>query len=102
METLQIGRRLKLWKYSVSHSQLLLLSPKDNVYATRLFILLKGVEYVSTPTAFYCECISPRQEINSIRYEFHSGSDRHFVLATHLMHGEDEGSYSDPVPIGIF
>lgn len=40
-------RRFEVWKYSCSHSQLLMRSNKENTFSTRIEILFKGVDYMS-------------------------------------------------------
>ena len=43
----QSDRRFELWRYTVSHSQLLLRSNKTNELSTRVEILFKGVDAVN-------------------------------------------------------
>lgn len=44
------GRRFQLWRYTVSHGQLLLVSTKGDVHPTRCEILFKDVARVDLPT----------------------------------------------------
>ncbi len=43
------GRKFQLWIYTVSHSQLLLRSTKDNKNDTRVDILFKPVSFIQIP-----------------------------------------------------
>ncbi len=43
------GRRFQMWRYVVSHSWLLLMSPKDEIRETRVCILFVGVRHIDLP-----------------------------------------------------
>lgn len=48
----QFDRKFQIWKYSASHSQLLLRSGKDDTHKTLIDILFKGVDLIHIPTIF--------------------------------------------------
>ncbi len=50
-------RRYKVWEYTVSHSQLLLRSPREDGYPTRIDVLFKGVSFLQLPVWFDIESI---------------------------------------------
>lgn len=100
---LDVNRRLRMWKYSVSHSQLLLLSPKNDLNPTRFHVLFKGVESVSLTTDFHCGriLVEPLNEHRK-RYTLVGESHRHTVVAGYIFPGEDDLGDFAPVPMGIF
>jgi hypothetical protein len=94
---LAVGRRLQVWRYSVSHRELLLVSPRDDAQGTRFYVLLKPVDHINLPTTFDCERITSRE--GGFTLSGQSGS--FFVLAEYLFHGEDSLEYDAPFPIGV-
>lgn len=45
-------RHFQLWRYTVSHSQLVLRATRDEAHPTRVEVLFKGVDSVDLPTSF--------------------------------------------------
>lgn len=45
------SRCFRLWEYTVSHSSLLLRSPKGSAHSTSLDLMFVGVEYVRLPAS---------------------------------------------------
>lgn len=100
---LAVHRHMRMWKYSVSHSQLLLISPKSNLSPTRYHVLFKGVASVSMTTDFYCDRILV-EALDEYRqtYVFVGETDRYTVVAGYIFQGEDDLEAFAPVPMGIF
>ncbi len=97
-----VNRRLRMWSFSVSHGELILMSTNDSgEYATRFYVLLKPVAFISLPTDFHCQRIRSIVADGAYRYDFIAGDQVHSVVAEHLFHGEDHEPWNAPVPIGI-
>ena len=46
------NRIFKIWKYSVTHSMLLLRSPKNSEYPTNIDLIFSGVKFIKLPNIF--------------------------------------------------
>jgi hypothetical protein len=53
LDSFDSDRRFQMWRYSVSHGQLLLRSNRDNDHATRIEVLFKAVDRVELPTLMH-------------------------------------------------
>lgn len=80
--SIQPNRNFALWRYSVSHSQLLLRSNMDDELAARHEIYFKGVEFVHLPAAFIVNSIKQRSVEESDSSEIWYRED--LVGATHF------------------
>ena len=88
-------RHFQIWKYGVSHAQLLLRSVKDAAHSTRIDVLFVNVKRLDLPTS-----------LNGLRIE---RADDHFrlcgsdwqgsVVAGNFAHAEDDGEYHAPSPV---
>lgn len=99
---LNINRRLQMWRYGISHGELVLMSTNDvGEYPTRFYVLLKAVSFVSLPTDFLCERITSTPLDNSIKFQFATNQGAHYVVADYLFHGEDSKPWHAPLPFGV-
>lgn len=105
-------RHFQMWRYSVSHSSLLLRSTKSDGILTRIDVLFKGVREFHLPTSFTGVSIAEAYEVDaknlcSLRQSFVPGTDRTvfkvegadfvgYVTALIAVYHEDEGEYHDP------
>lgn len=88
---LESPRKFRVWKYTVSHSMLLLRSIKTHDLPTRIDVLFVDVEHVDIPTNMDGLTIS-----GTGRYLL-SGRDWHgSVIALCCRVSEDDGEYVDP------
>jgi hypothetical protein len=100
-----------MWRYNVSHGQLLLRSTKTPELPTRIDILFKGVAAVKLATGMSSLTVrSPTPaEAENIEAEFpramHKGDEIFvlsskagvgYVIAVAMHHTEDDGEYYDP------
>ena len=104
-------RQFQLWRYTVSHSQLLLRSNKGDDYSTRLEVLFKGVDWMSLPTILdgleigECgpdslptikeTCFVPNASHHRC-FQVSTSVERGFVVASSVFVAEDDGDYSTP------
>lgn len=86
----------QMWRYTVSHGQLLLRSTKeDGEQTTRIDILFKGVRRIDMPTLTNGLRIKPaRKRAFSVSGDGWKGS----VSALGGWVREDEGDYAEPSP----
>ena len=102
MVDLKVDRRLRMWRFGVSHSELVLMSTNDvGEYPTRFYVLLKPVSFVSLPTDFQCNRITASSFGQSTKFEFTTDQGTHFVVADYFFHGEDNERWSAPLPFGV-
>ena len=95
---LDLNRRVTVWRYTVSQSQLVLMSTNDvGEYPTRWYAVLKGVRFISMPTDFVCQRIKSVPLEAETRFEFTSDRGVFHVVAYTLSHAEDDGPYSAPI-----
>jgi hypothetical protein len=107
---LAYDRPFQLWAYSVSHSQLLLRSPSDKEYRTRVDVLFKNVTAMllrETYARLRVRTSHAGEETSAIRglcgidpgkhftYYVIEGEPLSFVVAGSVGSVEDQGSYSD-------
>jgi hypothetical protein len=90
----QSGRHFQVWRYTVSHAQLLLRSTRDDSHTTRIDVLFKGVDRVDLPTSF--NGLSIEQDGAGYRLTGEDWSG--FVAAVACLSAEDHGQYFDPSP----
>ena len=123
--SIPINRRIDLWRYSISHRQLLLMAPADASNPARLWIYLKGVEHIDIPTSIDCASVvsddakapftrdgemwrAARQlepgEVNATLFPLalQSKGARHSLTAVVAIIGEDGEAYDAPIPVGLF
>lgn len=104
MSTNLSNRTFRLWEYRVSHSQLLIRSPKHQQFPTNVDIIFAGVEYLELPIRWENLSIGEgtEEEINEIRvllkrnmphskmYILHEGETRFKVVAAGMKVFENE------------
>lgn len=88
-----------MWRYSPSHSTLLLLANKDDTHATRRAYVFKGVESIDIPTNFYCSQISWDKDAESKIFNFHAQDAVHSLVGFAIITDEDELDHYEPVSI---
>src|SRR5436853_523848 len=104
---LESDRLFQVWKYTVSHRQLLIQSHRSNSVATRLELLFKNVAYMAVPSVMNGVSISlcPPEELpGHLRtldlakpwYRLTSEDHAGFVAADAVAVNEDELGYEDP------
>lgn len=99
---IKLGRSVKIWRYSVSHSELVLMSTNDaGEYPTRWYPLLKPARFICLPGYFACDRIRSTQRANATRFEFVCADAIHYVDADVLFHAEDNEPYHAPIPFGV-
>jgi hypothetical protein len=91
-------REVQMWRYNVSHQQLLLRSTKDDGVATRIDVLFKGVKMLQLPTTMTALEIVGTQPIGGDyrRYTVRFAGGEGYVVALVALVAEDEGMYGDP------
>jgi hypothetical protein len=111
-EIINSERQFQIWKYTVSHSQLLLRSTKSSEFSTRIDVFFKGVKEFHLPTSFTGLSIAEAsdadiQKLCSLRKSLSFGKDVKvfkvqgidflgYVIALIVVSHEDEGEYDDP------
>ena len=105
-------RRFQIWKYTVSHSELLVRSTKSTEFSTRIDVFFKGVTEFHLPTIFtglsvvevsdavaqklcilrQAPCLSGKVKIFKIQGNDFVG----YVVALIALSHEDEGEYDAP------
>jgi hypothetical protein len=93
-ESYETDRHFQVWRFTVSHSQLLLRSVKGRGHSTRIDVLFKGVDTIELPTSFD----GLRIERNGERYTVSGPGWSGHVTATACFRAEDDGKYFDPSP----
>jgi len=107
---LHLPRRFQLWRYNVSHRQLLLRSTKEPDVPTRVDVLFKGVAAVKLCVEYSSLTIrkATSAESTSIANELRvvmAGKDvflldgsecSGYVVAGSIEHSEDAGEYDEP------
>ena len=58
------NRQFKIWKYNVSHSILLIRSPKNDKLNTNFDIIFSGVKMINFPYKFDGNCMTSISEID--------------------------------------
>jgi len=96
MEEQRFDREFQLWRYGVSHSQLLLMSHKSDTQATRLMLLFKGVEEISLPCEFYCTQLTSEKIGYRTKYIFRTHDKFHHVIALSIFKEEDKLGQAAP------
>jgi hypothetical protein len=87
-------RDFQMWRYTVSHGQLLLRSVRTDVHSTRVDVLFKNVSWLDLPSTFTGLTITQGDERFAL-----TGRDWHgSVTAGACFTAEDEGAYDDPSP----
>lgn len=104
-------RTFEIWRYLVSHRQLLLCSNRTEEHETRIEVLFKSVESLKLPT--YLDGLTVRSSTASEEAEIRDGFDfvprqdilffvvegkayRGYVAAGAVFTSEDAGSYDEP------
>ena len=105
-------RRFQIWRYTVSHSQLLVRTTKTEEFPTRIDVLFKGVKEFHLPTAFdglsimeasdkevlkLCDLrqlssLYNREKVFTVQGRDFVG----YVVALVVFSHQDEGEYYDP------
>lgn len=106
----QFDRKFLIWKYSPSHSQLLLRSGKDDQHKTLIDILFKGVDLIHIPTHFHRFRITEisKEEFKALHLSIGSSDDledryfqvegdgwKGFVVASSFFWIEEDAEYND-------
>lgn len=104
------NRRFRIWKYSVSHSTLLVRSPKNEEFKTNIDITFHGVRLINLPHIFYGTCISSIsqtddmdliEEIENMGYNinevlvFRGEKQKFYVIASIIEVEENENDIFD-------
>jgi hypothetical protein len=91
-------RTFQMWRYNVSHSQLLLRSTKDDRVATRIDALFKGVRAVNLPTLMTALEIarSGSARGDGLHYTVRFAGGEGYVVADAVFVVEDEREYDEP------
>ena len=95
-ESFLSDRKFQLWRYTVSHGQLLLRSTKDDDHPTRVDVLFKNVHAIDLPASMdglHIHKVGPQS------YRLRGNDWEGQVQAGVLAVAEDEGSYLDPSPL---
>ena len=88
-------RRFQVWKYTVSHSMLLLRSTKTDQHPTRIDVLFKPVKRLDIPTVFDGLTVERSgEDLFTLSGAGWSGT----VEAVTMALAEDEGEYFDESP----
>ena len=86
-------RTFTVWKYTVSHSMLLLRSVKSEVAQSRVDVLFVGVDRMEIPST-----MGGLRIVGDGTYELSGPHWRGSVTALNCSVREDSGEYSDPSP----
>lgn len=108
--TFSSQRVFQVWRYSVSHGQLLLRSTKTAEFPTRVEVLFKSVAFMALPSLLdgllVSECASADlpaclKAISVERpwYKLSSNGNPSYVAAEVFFVSEDELEYFDPSPL---
>jgi len=104
-------RRFQIWRYTVSHAQLLFRSTKSELLSTRIDVLFKGVISIKLPTLFDglrvqelgdatdgdpTVMLGAWDPLNRRFYEVSGNSYRGYVVAAAVFWAEDDGEYYSP------
>ena len=109
--SISFKRPFQLWAYTVSHSQLLLRSPKDADYATRVDVLFKPVVLMKVPSRF-AELMIVEADAQAVGVSPTLAADRRvwllsgagvdaFVIADVMAIREDDAEYWEPSKFDI-
>ena len=94
IESFESARRFQMWRYDVSHAQLLLRSVKSEGHDSRVDVLFKNVRSINLPTSFTGLRINRDGNQFTVSGAEWSGE----VIAGACFHAEDSGEYFDPSP----
>ena len=96
------SRRFQLWRYTVSHGQLLLRSTKSSSEKTRIDILFKDV--ISLNLKSLLDGLRIETDVHGTSngssrvFRIESSEFNGFVEASDFFHETDEAEYSEPSP----
>lgn len=106
MIAIEESRAFRLWDYSVSHSSLLIRSPKDSANLTNVDLVFVGVEYVRLPATLGTISLSTAsasdvaQELgkrpshrSAKGYRIQAGERDGFIIAAGLSVSEHENEH---------
>ncbi len=96
---LNLNKRLRLWRYGVSHSQLVLLGLATKEDKCRTTILIKGTQKICIPTSFFCEKLKWSGEEGEIDISFHSGEKVFHIQGAAIFWDTDELDYDAPLSL---
>lgn len=90
------GRKFQLWRYTVTHNVLMLVSTKDMGYETRICVLFAGVEFLELATMMSIDEIREPSDAGEElrRYEIISGERTFAISAEFMQVEEDFGDYN--------
>ena len=97
LETFDSDRYFQVWHFTVSHTQLLLRSNRDDNHPTRVEVLFKGVQRLDIPSSF--DGLHVRRDRG--RYALGGRGWVGSVFALAMFAVEDEGEYSTPSSLFI-
>jgi hypothetical protein len=91
-------RTFRVWRYNVSHAQLLLRSTKRDTTGKRIDVLFKGVALINLPTTMTALTITGTEPIDgeSRRYGLRFNGGDGYVIAVGAAFMEDDGEHDDP------
>ncbi|HEY4114599.1 MAG TPA: hypothetical protein VGM17_11130 [Rhizomicrobium sp.] len=90
-------REFQLWKYTVSHRQLLLRNVKSPAEPTRIDLLFKDVKGLNLATILHGIRIDLQGDSSGKEtYRIDSSNFSGFVLASAFAHLTDDREYNDP------
>lgn len=108
-EVFRSHRLIEVWRYTVSHRQLLLRSSKDNSYSTRLEVLFKDVAFIAVPPVMrgmmITKCGTTGDELATLLnfpqvskpwYRIETDGFVGYVAAGSIVISEDDLGYEDP------
>jgi len=94
---LKLDRKLQVWRYGVSHSELEIMSNKDDNHQTRVVLFFKGVRSINLDMVFYCRSIEIRQlDKYTNKYIFQADVSQFEITALAFFYGVDEMDWNSP------
>jgi hypothetical protein len=113
----QSNRHFKVWRYLISHGQLLLRSVPTDSESLRIEVLFKGVYAMKLTTAFDHFAIrdptdeelsqishdigTPVTDLGLLAFMVESSSSKGYVVASEFHSAEDDGDYKSPSSLYI-
>lgn len=109
LQEVRFNRTFQVWRYTVSHAQVLLRATKSAESPTRIDILFKDVSVLCLSTILASPTISttaraipgldPELLENRVTYTVTCANFSGFVVAASIASVEDEGEFYDPTSL---
>ena len=99
MKNVPLNRVLKLWRFGVSHSQLVLLGQKDQQNPTRVIFLFKETSKICIPTRFYCEEVRWDEQCQEKDVLLLTKEESYQIVCEHVWFDEDELEFDGENPL---